>query len=69
MRHKEKEFDDFGLKLATMEKEHKTLIERTKNMNEHLDKKSSMYEKTDQKFDQTMRQVNLLQNENGHLNM
>jgi uncharacterized membrane protein len=59
-RHKEKEVDDLSLKLGTMEKEHKTLHERTKNMNEHLDKKSAMFERTDSKNEQTMRQGGLL---------
>lgn len=34
MRHKEKEFEDLNLKMGTMEKENRNLIERTKNMND-----------------------------------
>ena len=69
MRHKEKELDDLSLKLATMEKENKNLAERTYSMNDLLEKKSLMFERTDSNHDQAMRQVGLLQREIGALNV
>lgn len=57
------------VKLGAVDKESRVLVDRTKSLNDHLDKKSILVEKTDSKLDQTIRQVNMLQRDLGTLNV
>lgn len=54
MRHKEKEVEDLGLKLQTLDKENRNLLDRQRSLNDHLDNKIIALDKTTAKLDQTV---------------
>lgn len=61
LRHKDKEVDDLGVKMQTLEKENRNLLDRQRSLNDHLDNKIVALEKTGGKLDQTLYSVNTQQ--------
>jgi peptidoglycan hydrolase CwlO-like protein len=61
MRHKEKDVEDQSVKLTILEKEHKALVDRTKHLNDQVENRVVLIDKTNAKLDDTHRHIGDLQ--------
>lgn len=57
LRFQDKEVDEQKLKVSVLEKEHKTLVERTRHLSDQVDLKSSLVVSTSQKLDSVERDI------------
>ena len=57
MRFQDKEVDEQKSKVSVLDKEHKTLVERTRHLSDQVDLKSSLVVTTSQKLDSVERDI------------
>ncbi len=57
LRHNEKEVEDLSLKVQTLDKESRTLVDRQRVLGDHLDNKMVQSEKTQGKLDSTTKEI------------
>jgi hypothetical protein len=57
LRHQEKEVEELGIKVQTLDKESRTLVDRQRVLGDHLDNKMVQNEKTQGKLDATTKDI------------